>query len=544
MTRQHVRGRLMAAVVVVIVALGTPPTLLATDAPEEPPSIGQALLHHLQFATDISIGLPVDNGTRFLDIAPRILTLVGWDYAPFATEISLRLYLGDRLVLDDSRLVLSPRRSGYVFNYEPDGGPPVGQYTAELYYNGVVEEVATFEVVAAGSIGGFGGPTGPPTGDTGPIPYVDPAELLVVTRESVLRANLGPATDAVLARADAIGDLADLEADGETRDTPEETIPEVHRLLAAGDYRYLLIIGNDDAVPFARVPNPMAAGEAASMADWQLPSEWLPSDDPYVDLVADPWGVPDLPVARIPSSEDAELLLTQLGDITPPDGGGYALINQVRRGQVAPVVETMDDEVPVDTWYAPPINEPGFIDGQGQEARYVQILLHGIGVTTNAWSADVVYWLATSNDLDGEWEVGVATSIPVVTIDGAASTGVVSSGACFGAWTLDTTLEPAHKTADNSLALAYLKSGTRSFIGSTHTTYSSINTTSGPYVGVHGFEILFWRGVLAGASPIDAFHSAKLRIAAVIDEAIAVGAPEAAALNLKTLHHVIYLGRP
>jgi hypothetical protein len=249
-------------------------------------------------------------------------------------------------------------------------------------------------------------------------------------------------------------------------------------------------------------------------------------------------------VARIPSSEDPELLLTQLGDISPPDGGAYALINQVRRGQLAPVVETMDDEVPVETWYAPPVDGQGFIDGQGQESRYVQILLHGIGVTTDSWSADVNYWLPRSGDLDGEWDVGVATQVPIVTIDGAASNGVVNSGACFGAWTLDTVLEPVHKTADNSLALAYLKAGTRSFIGSTHTTYSSINTTSGPYVGVHGFEILFWRGVLAGARPIDAFHSAKLRIAAVIDEAIAVGAPEAAALNLKTLHHVIYLGRP
>jgi len=543
MNAHRASGRVAA--LMLVVALAFPPSLLAqTDPPEEPPSIGQALLYHLQFATDIRGGFPLDNGTRFLDVAPRVLILVGWDYAPLYTEIGLRLYQDDRLVLEDTRFVFTPGRSGYIFNFEPEGGPPVGLYTAELYYNGVVEEVATFEVAIAGSIPGLGGPSGPLTGDTGPIPYVDPAELLVVTRESVLRPNLGPDTDAVLAKAGAIGDLVDLEADGETRDEPEETIAEVQRLLADGAYRYLLIIGNDDAVPFAHVPNPMAAGEAASMEGWQLPAEWLPSDDPYVDLVADPWGVPDLPVARIPSSEDAQLLMTQLGDITPPDGGGYALINQVRRGQVAPVVETMDDEIPVETWYGPPVDETGFIDGQGQEARYVQILLHGIGVTTDTWSADVVAWAPRTNDLSGEWEVAVGAQLPVVTIAGAASTGVVSSGACFGAWTLDTILEPVHKTADNSLALAYLKAGTRSFIGSTHTTYSAVNTTSGPYVGVHGFEILFWRGVLAGARPIDAFHSAKLRIAAVIDEAIAAGAPEAAALNLKTLHHVIYLGRP
>ena len=537
------RRRLAGVGLLLALALGMPSSLVAQD-PEEPPSIGEALLYHLQFATNIRDGFPLDNGTTFPDDAPRILTLVGWDFAPFLTELGLRLYHGDRLVMDDARYVVTSQRAGYVFNYEPDDGLDTGTYTAELYYNGVIEEVATFEVLPAGSVPDAGETTGTSEGDSGQVPYVDPAELLIVTRASVLRANLGSQADAVLQAASQVGNLIDLEADGATRDDPDEAIDEVHRLLGSGPYRYLLILGNDDAVPFARVANPLGADEADSMAGWELPAEWLPSDDPYTDLDGDEWGVPDLPVARIPSSEDAELLLAQLGENVPPDGGGYALINQVRRGQLAPVVETMDDEVPVETWYAPPVDAEGFVDGAGQESRYVNILLHGIGVTTDEWSGDVVVWEPQTDDLDGEWWVGVGDQIAAVDLAGASSRGIVNVGACFGAWTLDTIQEPTHKTADNNLALAYLKAGTRAFIGSTHTTYSAVNTTSGPYVGVHGFEILFWRELLNGASPIDAFHLAKVRVAEVIDEAIAAENPEAAALNLKTLHHVIYLGRP
>lgn len=542
-TRLAWRHRIAGVGLLLALAMAMPSSLVAQD-PEEPPSLGQALLYHLQFATDISNGFPLDNGTVFPDDAPRVLTLVGWDFAPFLTELGIRLYVGDRLVMEDVRYVITEQRAGYIFNYQPGGRLPVGTYTAELYYNGVIDEVATFEVVPAGSLPDPGEATGAAEGDAGQVPYVDPSDLLIVTRASVLRENMGSQADAVLQAAAQVGSLADLEADGATRDEPDEAIAEVHRLLGTGPYRYLLILGNDDVVPFARLPNPLGDSEGEALAGWELPAEWLPSDDPYTDLDGDEWGVPDLPVARIPSSEDAELLLAQLGTTVPPDGGGYVLTNQVWRGLTAAIVETMDDEIPVQTWYAPPMDPEEFVAGDGQESRYVHIDLHGIGVTTDEWSSDVVAWEPQTEDLDGEWWVGVGDQIAVVDLAGASSRGIVNVGACFGAWTLDTTLEPRHKTADTSLALGYLKAGTRAFIGSTHIAYGFPNTPSGPYVGGDGFSILFWRELLAGASPIDAFHLAKIRIAEVIDEAIAAGAPEAAALNLKTLHQMVYLGRP
>ena len=43
---------------------------------------------------------------------------------------------------------------------------------------------------------------------------------------------------------------------------------------------------------------------------------------------------------------------------------------------------------------------------------------------------------------------------------------------------------------------------------------------------------------------IDAFQEAKLQLGASIDQLVALGEAGAAATNLKTLHYMIYLGRP
>ncbi|HET7676818.1 MAG TPA: C25 family cysteine peptidase [Candidatus Limnocylindrales bacterium] len=524
------------------------PTHLAAveDAPEQPSSLGEATLYHLSFATNLS-GAPIEEGDVFPVGVPRVLTLLGWDRAPVGTEFRLRLFQGDRLVFEQARTVRTRTKSGYVFNYSPPGGVPAGEYSAQLDYNGVPEEVATFRVVeGAGGTQPSGSRQGTGSGRSGPIGYADPSSVLVVTRASVLRAELGEsAWQQVAAAAARVGTVVDLEADGVTRSDPAATIAEVQRLLRAGSYRYLLILGNDDAVPYARVANPFAADERKALEGWQLPADWLPSDDPYTDLDGDQWATPDLATARIPSSDDARLLLTQLGEVSVPDGGTFALVNQKRRSQAGAVLETIDDAVFVDGYYVPPTEAGEIPATDAARARYTYILLHGIGVTTDAWSGDIVSWRPRDpNDLTGEFEVGHGGQVDGMTVAVAGAGGVVNVGACYGAWTLDTVQEPVHKTADNSLALRYLRAGTRAFVGDTHLSYSTSITPEGPFVGRTGFEVVFWRTMLAGASPIDAFQEAKRRVSAVIGEAIAQGDGETAALNLKTLHMMVYLGRP
>lgn len=514
------------------------------------PSVGTAVLFHLQLATDIDgAGTPIGQGTSFPDGTKVIFGLLGWNYVAAGTELKLRLFQDDRFLYETSHVVINESgtngdSTGFVFPFAAQDGFPTGNYLAEVDYNGVPDEIVPFTVGGGATYDAVIG-----TGSaSGPIPYKSPSEVLVVTRSSVLRAGLGSRTDEVLAAAARVGDLHDLEADGVTRATPEAAAREVQRLLKSGPYKYLLILGNDDAVPYFRVSNPMEASEKAALSDWELPADWVPSDNLYTDMNKDPYGVPDLPVARIPSSDDADLLLTQLSDLVPPDGGGFALINQERRSQAGVVLSALSSTVQVRVQYAPPVSAPEFgNNADAKSARYLYVLLHGIGVLTNVWSANTVAWHPSDaqKPLDKEWVVSEASQLEAVTAEtNPVSRGVVQIGACYGGWTLDTVEAPVHKTADNNLALHYLKSGSRAYVADTHISYSSVMGPEETPRGRTGFELLFWRGISDGLTPIDAFQAAKVGMGKAIDSLVAQGDIDAAKIALKTLHYMVYLGRP
>lgn len=520
------------------------PTQAGVQGPVLAPSAGEAMLLHTQFATDIDAnGVPIDETDAFPEGTGQILALVGWKLAEVGTELRFRLFQDGRLVLEHAHVVERGRNAGFVIPLVATGGFPAGAYTAEILYNGVPDELATFTV---GQVPRQGVLLGSGEGN-GPMAYADPAQVLVVTRSRVLREKLGANAEAVLAAAGRVGELHDLEADGVDRSTPEAAGAEVHRLLD-GRFRYVLILGNDDVVPFFHVANPLADEEEAILDGSELPADWLPSDDPYVDLDGDKWGIPDLGVTRIPSSEDAELLLTQLGDLLPPDGHAYALINQERRTQSAPLMSIIGSKVAVQLDYSPPLDDAAFAAGPAGSARYLYVLLHGIGVNTDSWSAGLEIWRPrdAAQRYIGEWTVETSRDdLHGVSIENnPGSRGLVNVGACYGAWTLDTILEPVHKTADNNLALHYLKSGTRAFIADTHISYTFLEEDLVIPLGRTGFERVFWRSIGEGMTIVDAFQQAKVEFGASIDLLVAQGETGAAGVNLKTLHYMIYLGRP
>ena len=520
------------------------------DAPALPPSVGQAVLFHLQLATDLdSSGNPIGQATQFASGTTTIFGLLGWQYVTPGTELKLRLFSGDRFVYETAHTVVNKSGAqgdgaGFIYAFNLTSGFPDGAYTIEVDYDGVPDEIVPF-TVGGGDL--YDAVVGSGT-QSGPIPYADPKDVLIVTRESVLRANLGSRTDDVLAAARRVGDLHDLEADGVVRSTSEATVAETQRLLRAGDYKYLLILGNDDAVPYVHMKNPLAESEAADLADWELPADWVPSDNFYTDLNGDQYGTPDLPAARIPSSDDADLLITQLSDIVPPDGSGFALINQERKSQAGIVLNAMGSLSQVQVEYSPPTTGAAF--GQNSVAansRYLFVLLHGIGVATNMWASNTVAWQPTSQSdpLNAEWVVVDSSQVEGVTVESnPTSHGVVQIGACYGAWTLDTTQAPQHKTADNDLALHYLKSGTRAYVADTHLSYSVPLGPNDIPSGRTGFEVLFWKAIAGGATPIDAFQAAKVGTAKAIDDLVAAGDIDSAKITLKTLHYMVYLGRP
>jgi hypothetical protein len=539
-----------AAQATLVAAKPTAGKTVSVDTPTLPPSVGSSVLYHLQLATDIDAsGNPVGQGSAFDSGSKTIIGLLGWQYVAAGTELKLRLFQGDRFVYETTHTVINESGgkdagAGFVYTFHTSDGFPDGAYTIEVDYNGVPDEVVPFTV---GGGDQFDATVGSGT-KSGPIPYASPSDVLVVTREAVLRQNLGQRADDVLAAAARVGDLHDLDAGGVTRDTGDAALAEVHRLLRARTYKYLLILGNDDAVPFIRVPNPLADSEAAALKDWELPSDWVPSDNPYTDLNADQYGTPDLAIARIPSSDDADLLLTQLSDIVPPDGSAFALINQERKSQAALIVNQIGSMAQVQLEYSPPEEGASFgANRSAANARYLYVLLHGIGVTTDAWASNTVAWQPSDQKqpFDNEWLVADSSQVDAVTAESnPTSHGVVQIGACYGAWTLDTVQAPQHKTADNNLALHYLRSGTRAYVADTHLSYSVPMAPGDTPQGRTGFELLFWKAIASGMTPIDAFQTAKVGTAQAIDALVTAGDIDAAKINLKTLHYMVYLGRP
>ena len=71
----------LAALLFVADPLGLRPPAVA--APELPPSVGNAVLFHLQLATDIAAdGSPIGQGTVFPEGTEVIFGLLGWSYVP------------------------------------------------------------------------------------------------------------------------------------------------------------------------------------------------------------------------------------------------------------------------------------------------------------------------------------------------------------------------------------------------------------------------------------------------------------------------------
>jgi hypothetical protein len=533
-----------------------------------PPSEGKAIIYHLLFSANIEqqSGLPIGLGDTFPAGQQTILAMLGWSRVQPGTELGIRLYLGDRFLGESKRNVVNPSNAGFVVPFSAQGGFPSGQYRAEVTYNGVPDEVATFCVADTSSTSCDtsatpttpGLPANPPGGtaptgtDLGPVDYADPATVLVVTRTSVLRSKLGAQADQVLAAAAAVGQVQDLDTTLGTGPITDwhTSVTDVQNRLRGGQFRYLLILGNDDAVPFAQLPNPMAAQEKEDLDPWQLPSDVIASDDPYGDLDGDqPLGIPDIGVARIPSSEDAALLLTQLGTVTTPPTGAFALINAQRRSQAGAVEGVISNAVSIDGHFAPPTKPEQLPSTSEGKTRFMYVLLHGIGVTTDEWAGDIQSWkpLNTSSPFTDEWDVSVGAQAAGMTIPYASSAGtVVNVGACYGAWTLDTIQEPKHKTSSNNLALSFLKSGTRAFIADTHLSYTTGSVPGGLLAGRTGFEIALWQGITGGATPIDAYLNAKRVLGDTTKRLIDQGgsAGDTINLNIKTIHHMVYLGRP
>src|SRR4051794_37400193 len=205
---------------------------------------------------------------------------------------------------------------------------------------------------------------------------------------------MGGDTAAVLAAAAQVGTgpgLNQQHGDGGGPLPLAAYIQVVQKLLKDGGFTYLLILGNEDTVPFGHVQLPDSVNYSDEM-DPGIPGDYVVSDDPYVNLDGDALVVPDIAAARIPTSDDAQLMLTQLGENQPQKATAFSLVNEVRRSVADGPLGVVNAITPVTLYYSPPTLTEQVPQTNEKTARLIYILLHGSGSVTDTWYGEIQKW--------------------------------------------------------------------------------------------------------------------------------------------------------
>ena len=214
----------------------------------------------------------------------------------------------------------------------------------------------------------------------------------------------------------------------------------------------------------------------------------------------------------------------------PPDGGGFALVNQERKSQagVVAAARSRSRARSASSTRRPLTPEEFGANPDAENARYLYVLLHGIGVLTNAWSANTVAWLPSNarTPLDAEWLVSEAYAAGRASPSETdpTSRGVVQIGACYGAWTLDTIQAPSPQDRRQQPG-APLPQGRHAGLHRGHAPLVQHGDAAQRHAArpdrlraaaLARHRPTAWR-------PIDAFQAAKVGIAQAIDTLVAGG---------------------
>ena len=321
---------------------------------------------------------------------------------------------------------------------------------------------------------------------TSPPPAV--SGLLVVTSSTRLSAKFGNSGwsqihAAIMALRATLLDV--------TLNSYQQVDAEIERI-GKDRISVILIVGNHDVVPFSVLDNPTTDPDT------------LYTDDVYGDFDHDAEVVIDVPIARIPDGNDLGLVLTQLSGTALPASGGFSLANNKR-----PVAGTVANIFGASTlWSAPTVHSD--IQASAVGVRHDYFMLHGAKNDTSTW-----------------WGEGTSPKYPAAfKVHQASSRGIVLTGACYGAYVLG-------KTPDNSIALRFLKSGVRAFVGCTGIHYSVLGTE--PNDNGQLFHKIFWSKVVAGQTPLQAFYETKREYLAQTAQR---------PVNRKIEHQFVFYGAP
>jgi len=319
------------------------------------------------------------------------------------------------------------------------------------------------------------------------------SKLLFVTNRDALCSNIG--------RAEADQILKALTAQGHQvieqlpTTSASDAVTSLRPQLPA-DVAGIVLLGGYDVVP----PNMLdvldaklrrqvgsPTGDADNFVVW--------NDEIYGDKDGD--GLPELPVSRIPDAKSAELIATALQAQVPSKFvTRFGVRNRER-----------------------PFAEDIFLSLPGSAQLLQSEPTMTSGITESAVSANNVYLMLHGADYDGTrfWGEDDDGTVEAFSIQNVPSlySGVIFTGCCWGALIADVPAckvrrgQPiAVRTAEASVALAFLKAGGVAFIGCTGTHYSP---TVRPYAYFGGpMHTAFWTRYLTGTSPAQALFDAKV----------------------------------
>ena len=314
--------------------------------------------------------------------------------------------------------------------------------------------------------------------------------LLFVSNRAALARNIGQSeTEAALKLIERSGqsyvDVAD----------PVNAVDAVRRALVK-THRAVVVLGGYDVLPAKRLDTLPAEVRDRLGDETETDHDnfivW--SDALYGDADGD--DLPEIPVSRIPDGKSGELVLNALRapGITT-EINRLAILN-AKRPFAEDIVALIRGDV------APLISLPYGVDDLVEGAADVPLLyfmLHGL-------DSDGTRFLGQEPEYPDSFYID---QIP------PSGSGVVFTGCCWGALPVrqiasrvapGRTVTP--RTADQSIALRYLKAGYTAFVGCTGSHYSPPGNDD-----THGkpMHVAFWEELNEGRYPAEALFAAKIR---------------------------------
>jgi Predicted hydrolase (metallo-beta-lactamase superfamily) len=351
-------------------------------------------------------------------------------------------------------------------------------------------------------------------------------KLLFVTSKQALANNIGPRqADHVLHALQSQKMLVFDEIPVGMTTAKQAAVLVREQLRRNPGVKGVVILGGYDVVPSQSVDclPPELRSKVAGNGDADNFIVW--SDDIYGDTDGD--FLPELPVSRIPDGNRAELVFAALQASDSSVGQPRTGVRNVARPFAEGVFRNLPGEADI------LVSRPLTFDGTPHYLLLgdrVYLMLHGDYADSSR------FW---GEDTEANREAVNISNLP--TNCGA----VVFTGCCWGALTVDT---PAgrvvngrpygKKSADDSLAMAFLRRGTVGFIGCTGSHYSPLESPFNFFGGP--MHEAFWSAYSIQRFPALALFQAKLQYVKGMPHGQTT--PNAQAIEFKILRQYTCLG--